>query len=81
MQLTWPASEQDFVFKVDGREVGRCYRHYLRFYADYCWHWTVYGSGFAGDEPTLEEAQAKFQEAFERRVALGPSQYSAVAIN
>jgi hypothetical protein len=30
------------------------------------WHWTVYGSSFAGDELTLEEAQAKFKTDFER---------------
>ena len=35
------------------------------------WHWTVYGSSFAGDELTLEEAQAKFKTAFERKIARG----------
>jgi hypothetical protein len=71
MRRTWPEDDQpnDYVFKVDGTEAGRCYRHYMRFVEGNCWHWTVYGSGFAGDEPTLEAAQAKFKAAYERKVA------------
>jgi hypothetical protein len=71
MRRTWPGEDRtdDYVFVVGGHEAGRCYRHYVRFYRDYCWHWTVYGTGFAGDEPTLTEAQAQFKAAFERKIA------------
>jgi hypothetical protein len=61
MLSAWPDTSDDYEFCVEGRAAGRCYRHYLRFYRVYCWHWTVYGSSLAGDELTLEAAQAKFK--------------------
>jgi hypothetical protein len=38
----------------------------VRFYEGFRRHWTVYESNFAGDELTLQEAQAKFKAAFEK---------------
>lgn len=65
MRLTWPDTENDHVFRVDGPDASRCYRHALQ-RLEWYWHWTVYGSSAHGDEATLEQAQARFKEAFER---------------
>jgi hypothetical protein len=66
MARTWRDTPNDFIFRVDGQDAGCCYHHYLSISRGHCWHRTVYGSGFAGDEPTLEAAQAKFKAAFFR---------------
>jgi hypothetical protein len=67
MRQTWPHNpdREDYVFRFNGKDVGRCY--FARF-AD-CkdlWRWTVYGTNLAGLELTLDDAKAKFKEAFER---------------
>ena len=69
MRVTWPDQPHrtdDYVFRVDGKDAGRCYFHYTVPATGHRWHWTVYGSTANGDELTLEEAQARFKQAFER---------------
>jgi len=67
MRRTWPDDDKrpnDFVFRIDGKNVGRCY---LMVGADsrLVWHWTVYGRSTSGMEDTLAEAQQRFKQAYE----------------
>lgn len=62
MRLTWPEAERpdDYVFRVDGRDVGRCYA--MRAAGNRpVWRWTVYGSNAGGMALSLEEAQRCFK--------------------
>jgi hypothetical protein len=65
MRRTWPddpGRPNDFVFRVDGRDAGRCYfMHAAGNRA--VWLWTVYGSPRGGMEDTLGEAQRQFKAA------------------
>ena len=54
----------DFIFRVAGRDAGRCYQM-VAAGSRLVWHWTVYGRSTSGMEDTLEEAQARFKQAFE----------------
>ena len=56
MRLTWPDDPDrtnDFVFRVDGKDCGRCYFMRASFQRD-VWRWSVYGSSSSGMEDTLE---------------------------
>jgi hypothetical protein len=67
MRRTWPdnpESQNDFVFRCDGVDVGRCYRTRATGSRD-VWLWTVYGTSRGGMEDTLDEAKRKFKETFE----------------
>jgi hypothetical protein len=67
MRRTWPEnpdSANDYVFAFNGREVGRCYIG--RFAGRDQWRWTIYGTNLGTLEPTLDDAKAKFKEAFGR---------------
>jgi hypothetical protein len=67
MRRTWPddPDREDYVFRFNGEEVGRCYRARFADCKD-LWRWTVYGTNLAGLELTLDDAKAKFKAAFER---------------
>jgi hypothetical protein len=69
MRLTWPDDPDctnDFVFRVDGKDCGRCYLMRAAFQRD-VWRWSVYGSSSSGMEDTLEEAQRQFKKAYDER--------------
>ena len=75
MRRTWPDDHDrtnDYVFKVDGKDAGRCYFMRAAGGTD-VWLWTVYGSAKGGMEDTLEEAQRRFKETLEGRTASQPS--------
>lgn len=65
MGRTWPddpGQPNDYVFRIDGRDAGRCYfMHAAGNRA--VWLWTVYGSPKGGMEDTLEGAQRQFKAA------------------
>ena len=68
MRRTWPDDDKrpnDFVFRVDGKDAGRCYQM-IAAGARVVWLWTIYGSSDGGMEDTLEEAQARFKAMFEQ---------------
>lgn len=65
MRRTWPdepSRTEDFVFRFNGKDVGRCYFH--RTPVGDRWHWTMYGSSAHGDAISLEFAQEEFKIAF-----------------
>jgi hypothetical protein len=66
MRRCWPDQDapDDYVFKVDGTDAGRCY---LMMAAGHrlVWRWTIYGSSAAGMEDTLAEAQRRFKQTYE----------------
>jgi hypothetical protein len=67
MRRSWPdnpESPNDFVFRCDGVDVGRCYLTRAAGSRD-VWLWTVYGTSRGGMEETLDEAKRKFKETFE----------------
>ena len=66
MRLTWPETDRscDFVFCVNGKEAGRCYRTIAK-RCQVIWCWTVYGRSISGMEDTLAEAQQRFKQAYE----------------
>jgi len=68
MRLTWPDFDRphDFVFRVGGRDAGRCYQMAAAFQRT-VWLWTVYGEQDNGMENKLAEAQANFKAAVEAR--------------
>jgi hypothetical protein len=74
MRRTWPDEDRhdDFVFRVDGLDAGRCYRM-IAAGSRIVWHWTVYGKSTGGMEDTLEEAQAGFKAAIEAESEHGPA--------
>ena len=68
MRLTWPDEpdrRDDFVFRVDGKDVGRCYQTFATYGRGLVWRWTIYGTSKGGMEDTLEEAKRKFKETFD----------------
>lgn len=82
---TWPEEPgrtDDYVFRYDGVDVGRCYLRGLTG-GEQKWWWTVYiaGSGRAsqrvpgipieGSADTIEQAQAAFKQSFEQMIAAG----------
>ena len=66
MRRCWPDQDprDDYVFRVDGKDAGRCYFMRAAGSRD-VWRWTIYGSSLAGMEETLGEAQRRFKEAYE----------------
>jgi hypothetical protein len=70
----------DYVFRADGMEVGRCYLRAMAGNAKF-WHWTIYigthvrrvveGVPIAGNANSLDEAKAQFRDSFERMIAAG----------
>ena len=67
MRATWPDNPDrpdDFVFRVDGHDTGRCYRMTAAYDRE-CWLWTIYCKQSGGMADTLEEAQRLFKEAIE----------------
>ena len=68
MRLTWPDEpnrRDDFVFRVDGKDAGRCYLTHATGRRD-VWRWTIYGTSKGGMEDTLQDAQAKFKIEYEK---------------
>jgi hypothetical protein len=67
LRRTWPDnpdSSEDYEFFYKGKAVGRVYLgHFAR--ADR-WRWTIYETNLGALELTLDDAKAKFKEAFER---------------
>lgn len=59
------AGPHDWMFLIDGREAGRCYRT-LRPGKVWVWHWTLFETPAAGDADTLDSAQEAFRDAFGR---------------
>lgn len=72
MRLTWHdrASPNDFIFRCDGRDVGRCYFYRAPNGRD-VWLWFVSHTSLKGMETTLVEAQAKFKAAYEASEEFG----------
>jgi hypothetical protein len=63
LRRTWPDEPDrpdDYVFRCDVVDVGRCY---LRQLADNesRWHWTVYGTNLSGNEESLDAAKTAFK--------------------
>jgi hypothetical protein len=68
MRLTWPDEpdrHDDFVFRVDGKDAGRCYQT-IATGRGLVWRWTIYGTSKGGMEDTLEDAKAKFKVEYEK---------------
>ena len=66
MRLTWPDEDRpdDYVFRVDGRDAGRCYA--MRAAGNVpVWRWTVYGSNAGGMADSLAGAQREFKAGFD----------------
>jgi len=62
MRRIWPDDDRpdDYVFRVDGRDAGRCYA--MRAAGNRAvWRWTVYGSATGGMALSLDEAQRCFK--------------------
>ena len=67
MRRTWPNDADrldDFVFRVDGKDCGRCYLTRAAGNRE-VWRWTVYGISSGGMEDRLEDAQQRFKETYE----------------
>jgi hypothetical protein len=65
MRRTWPddhGRENDFVFRHNGKDVGRCALMHVP--PDDRWHWSVYGSDVTGHALSLEAAEVEFQIAY-----------------
>jgi hypothetical protein len=67
-RLSDPPDPNDYVFRVDGNDAGRCY-FMLAAGSRQCWRWTVYGISAGGLEDTLEAAQRRFKETYEAATA------------
>jgi hypothetical protein len=78
IRRTWPElpGSKDYVFRQDGRDVGRTYR--TRTPDGDQWLWTIYvvagihrkeGAPIAGLVATLDEAKAAFKASYERLTA------------
>jgi hypothetical protein len=67
MRPTWPHSVNDYTFRVDGTDAGRCYLQHIANGSPLLWRWVLqvppYGDGWT---ETLDEAKARFKAAFER---------------
>jgi hypothetical protein len=69
----------DYLFRCDGIDVGRCYLRTLA--GNEHWHWTIFiglyvarpveSVPLAGAAETLEQAKAEFCESFDRMIAAG----------
>ena len=83
LRRTWPDEPNrpdDYVFRCDGVDVGRCY---LRSLADneQRWHWTIYigrsvkkvieGVPVSGSAETLDQAKEQFRSSFDRMITAG----------
>jgi hypothetical protein len=64
LRHTWPDRPDDYVFRHNGVDVGRCYRTDVP--DGVRWLWTIYGRADRGLALSLEEAKAQFRQAFER---------------
>jgi hypothetical protein len=53
----------DWIFRYNGKDVGRCYRGKFGMNQD-GWRWSIYGSNRSGIEGSLEAAEAAFKRAF-----------------
>lgn len=56
--------DNDYVFRVDGKDAGRCYWTLVSGGRS-GWLWTVYGTSKGGVEDTLAEAQVRFKDTWE----------------
>lgn len=70
LRRSWPDNPdrpEDYVFRVDGKDAGRCYRHIAGGVSrrGCAWHWTIYGAASSGDEDTLDKAKEAFRKTFE----------------
>ena len=73
-------NSKDFIFRHNGRDVGRCGLRILS-NNDGQWSWTIYigkevkalipGVPTAGFASTLEEAKEQFRKSFDRMIASG----------
>jgi len=82
MCLTWPDDNRsnDFVFRCDGHDAGRCYLRELA-NNEMKWHWTIYigthasrpveGVPIVGNADTLDQAKAEFRKSFDAMLAAG----------
>lgn len=68
MRCTWPDRQNDYVFKIDGKEAGRCYLT-IATAGRHVWLWTVYGRATGGMEVSLAEAQQHFKDATHKSLA------------
>lgn len=59
-----PDRVDDFVFRADGVDRGRCYKTILAS-SRVGWLWTVYGTSKRGIADTLGEAKQQWRAAFE----------------
>ena len=67
LRPTWPnepSRPDDYEFRRDGKDVGRCYLRQMAG-TETRWHWTVYGTNLSGDEVTLDAATTSFRRALE----------------
>ena len=74
MRPTWPDDPKrpdDYVFRVDGRDAGRCYLMIATYNRGLVWRWTVYGTSKGGMEDTLEDAKARFRIEYEKSQGAG----------
>ena len=62
MRRSWPDRPDDYVFRIDGKDAGRCYLT-VATASRHVWLWTVYGRATRGMEETLEQAQRRFKGA------------------
>lgn len=60
--------DNDFVFRHNGKDVGRCIL--TRLPLGDRWHWTLYGSTANGHAISLDAAQEEFQIAFKLHCGL-----------
>lgn len=60
----------DYVFKFNGVDVGRCYRGSFGMHGD-GWRWSIYGTNLTGIEDSLEAAQEKFKAVYLARRGSG----------
>jgi hypothetical protein len=69
MRRAWPDDPKrpdDYVFRVDGHDAGRCYLMIATYDRGLVWRWTVYGTRKEGMEATLDDAKAKFKIEYEK---------------
>ena len=62
MRRTWPDRQNDYVFRIDGKDSGRCYQTIVTA-GHHVWLWTLYGKRDGGMEESLAEAQQHFKDA------------------
>lgn len=79
LRPTWPNypdRADDYVIRYDGHHVGRLFKG--NFPVQQAWRWTstahigaLAGASFAGLEPDMAAAKARFRENFEKLLAAG----------